>query len=172
MPWHVGRTPLLVVHTPDFGGMALTAVHTLPAYEPPRGRPLRDWRSRRATPPLRVFPPLPPGPTWGEPPEMHHRLARLVGTLLEVLDGSRQVSQLKMLITDEVRAAAVSRAQEAASAGVRYRLRKLHSCRPTERAIELTALAGTGVGDRELAVVVRLDRRVDGWVCTALDVVA
>jgi hypothetical protein len=150
-------------------GTALTAMHTLPAYEPPRGRRLRDWRSRRASPPLRVLPPAPPGPTWGEPPEMHHRLARLVAMLLEVLDGSRPVAQLKMLTTEDVRAAAIAHAQAATS--VRYRLRRLHSCRPTERAIELTAIAATGVSDRDLAVAVRLDRRTDGWVCTALEVV-
>jgi uncharacterized protein DUF6459 len=103
---------------------------------------------------------------------MHHRLARLVAMLLEVLDGSRPVAQLRMLITDDVRAFATARAQEATSAGVRYRLRKLHSCRPTERAIEMTAIAATGVADRDLAVAVRLDRRTDGWVCTALEVVA
>lgn len=101
---------------------------------------------------------------------MHHRLVRLVATLLEVLDGSRPVSQLKLLITDDVREAATARAQEAS--GVRYRLRRLHSCRPTERAIELTAITATGVADRDRAVAVRLDRRTDGWVCTALDVIA
>lgn len=147
----------------------MTAMHTLPAYEPPRGRPLRDWRSRHASPPLRVLPPAPPGPTWGEPPEMHHRLVRLVATLLEVLDGSRPVAQLKMLITDGVREVATAHAREAS--GVRYRLRRLHSCRPTERAIELTAIAATGVSDRDRAVAVRLDRRTDGWVCTALEVI-
>jgi Family of unknown function (DUF6459) len=154
------------------GETALTAMRTLPAYEPPRGRPLRDWRSRRASPPLRVLPPAPPGPMWGEPPEMHQRLARLVAMLLEVLDGSRAVAQLKMLISDEVRSAATERAQEAAAAGIRYRLRKLHSCRPTERSIELTAVAATGVADRDRAIVVRLDRRTDGWICTVLEVVA
>ena len=131
---------------------------------------MRDWRSLRASPPLRVLPPTPPGPVWGEPPEMHHRLVRLVAALLEVLDGSRPAAQLKMLITDDVREAATARAQE--SSGVRYRLRRLHSCRPTERAIELTAIVSTGVSDRDRAVAVRLDRRTDGWVCTALGLIA
>lgn len=120
---------------------------------------------------LRVLSPIPPGPTWGEPPEMDRRLRRLVSTLLEVLDGGRPVTQVQALLTDAVRESALARAREATATGVRYGLRSLHSCRPNEYSVELTAVVSTGVSTRDRAVVVRLDRRYEGWQCTALDVI-
>lgn len=97
-------------------------------------------------------------------------LRRMLSTMLEVLDGRRQVGQLRTLLAGPVYEAMLTRLRTSRP-GRHHRLRRVHTCRPTEDAIELTAIievTATRAFRRVLAAAIRLEHRHGTWTCTVL----
>jgi hypothetical protein len=140
----------------------------LPDYEPddePDGRLLR-WSSLQPAvgPQLELVPP-PDAPV---PPQT---LWRLVAIVLEVLDGRRQVAQLRTLLPDQAYEALLTRLRTATPGG-RHQLRRLRACYPSDVAVELTAvvevvLPGQRRG-RVFAAAGRFELHRDAWRCLVL----
>lgn len=143
----------------------------LPDYEPddePDGRLLR-WSSLQPAvgPQLELVPPavavapvVPPQSLW-----------RLMAIVLEVLDGRRQVSQLRTLLPDQAYEALLTRLRTAVP-GARHQLRRLRACYPSDAAVELTAvvevvLPGQRRG-RVFAAAGRFELHRDAWRCLVL----
>jgi hypothetical protein len=140
----------------------------LPDYEPddePDGRLLR-WSSLQPAvgPQLELVPP----PDVPVPPQA---LWRLVAIVLEVLDGRRQVTQLRTLLPDQAYEALLTRLRTA-TPGARHQLRRLRACYPSDMAVELTAvvevlLPGQRRG-RVFAAAGRFELHRDAWRCLTL----
>jgi hypothetical protein len=141
----------------------------LPDYEPdeePEGRLLR-WSSLQPAvgPQLELVrqpdvPVVPPQALW-----------RLVAIVLEVLDGRRQVGQLRTLLPDQAYEALLTRLRTTVP-GARHQLRRLRACYPSEVAVELTAvvevvLPGQKRG-RVFAAAGRFELHRDAWRCLVL----
>lgn len=141
----------------------------LPDYEPddePEGRVLR-WSSLQPAvgPQLTLVrqpdvPVVPPQSLW-----------RLMAIVLEVLDGRRQVGQLRTLLPDQAYEALLTRLRTAVP-GARHQLRRLRACYPSETAVELTAvvevvLPGQKRG-RVFAAAGRFELHRDAWRCLVL----
>lgn len=107
--------------------------------------------------------------------EWTHRFAQAA---VEIVGGDRPVSQLVRWTSPEVYADLRLRAHLVARAGghqpglarvqpVRPRVVSVHACFVTEEIVE----CGVHVrhGERSRAVAVRLERRGQRWICTALD---
>lgn len=101
----------------------------------------------------------PPGPTQAE-------LRRLVGAVLEVLEGRRPVTQLKRYLGATCYEALRTRAAAEARRRRSHRLCRLHVSRPAARSIELCATVE--VGDRMLAAAASVEIARHGWCCTTL----
>jgi hypothetical protein len=90
--------------------------------------------------------------------------------VLEVLDGRRQIGQLRSLLPDVAFEALLTRLR-AAGPGNRHTLRKVRTCYPTPTAVEVCAVievrASTG-RSRVIAAAVRFDNDGDHWDCRTL----
>jgi hypothetical protein len=112
-------------------------------------------------------------PVWNEPGETTDWLRGLLRLVLEVLDGRRQLGQLRGTLDEASCAALLARAQDATRSGRQHRLHTLHTCRPAPEAIELCAtVAVFSINRRQqalVAIVGRVERTGDGsWRCRTL----
>lgn len=148
----------------------------LPEYEPPL-RPVPpdpDELDGFAVPaPIPPPPPVPlaEAPMWDERGPVRERLWRLVRLVLEVLDGRRQLDQLREMLNPAVYQSLLTTHRRTGT-GWQHRLRTMHTCRPAPDVVEVCATlalvsARTGRG-RIVAVAARVVEREGGLVCTAL----
>jgi hypothetical protein len=99
--------------------------------------------------------------------------ARFAQAVTESVTGLRPTTQLVRWTTHDVfrdldrRAQLVRRAGGATRRPVRPQVRSVHVCRPSAQAAEVSVHVRHGLRSRALAM--RLERRDDRWVCTALE---
>lgn len=94
-----------------------------------------------------------------------------MATVLEVLDGRRQVSQLRTLLPDQAYEALLTRLRTTVP-GARHQLRRLRACYPSEAAVELAAVVevvppGQRRG-RVFAAAGRFELHRGAWRCLVL----
>ena len=142
----------------------------LPDYEPDDvGSPPRRWSSLRPVsgPQLTL---VPPPPTADGPPVHPGTLAQVLRRVLEVLDGRRPVAQLRSLLPDAAFEALLTRLRTVRP-GCRHVLRKVRTCFPTTRTVEVSAVISvtspTG-RQRVVAAAARFEKDGDRWLCTVL----
>ncbi len=105
--------------------------------------------------------------------EVRSWAARFAQAVTESVCGLRPTTQLVRWTTHEVfrdldrRAQLVRRAAGPAHRPVRPQVRSVHVCRPREDAAEVSVHVRHGHRSRALAM--RLERRDDRWVCSALE---
>lgn len=145
-------------------------LRALPEYEPshaPDELPPRRWSSLRpaAGPQLRLV---------AQPQEATitpEALWRLLVRVLEVLEGRRNVGQLRRLLSDAAYEALLTRLR-ITTPGRTHRLRRLRACYPTATAAEVAAVidiaAATTEQRRVCALAARLERVEDVWHCAVL----
>jgi hypothetical protein len=145
-------------------------LRALPEYEPshaPGELEPRRWSSLRPAsgPQLRLV--TPPR----EPAITPSALWRLLVRLLEVLEGRRNVGQLRSLLSDTAYEALLTRLRTTAP-GRAHRLRRIRACYPSATAVEVAAVidiaAGGGEPRRVCALATRLEHLDDTWHCAAL----
>jgi hypothetical protein len=137
----------------------------------PTLRPLKtyeplDLPERWTTPKPQTAPQLTLPPT--RPTTAH--LRTLLTKFLEVLDGRRPIGQLKSLLANPVYEATLTRLRTKPHS-VRYQLYSLHTCWPTDTAVELMGRveALRPGGRRALAMVARMELTPDDeWRCVFL----
>jgi hypothetical protein len=105
---------------------------------------------------------IPPAPT---PPPGRAELRRLLGALLEILDGQRPARQLDDLLPLH-RQQPLLRLVSRRPGGVRRSLRSVHPARISERVVELCATVEQGQRIRALAA--RLERADNRWRFTSI----
>lgn len=113
---------------------------------------------------------LVPAPAVGPGP-----LRRLLGLVVEVLDGRRPAVHLHGAMSAEVYTAMLTRVR--ASSGRAHRLLSMRSCRVSDRAIEVSGVvkvwpAGRPEAWRVAAIVGRLVKEEDAWRFTYLRMIA
>jgi hypothetical protein len=97
-------------------------------------------------------------------------LAQVLRRVLEVLDGRRPVAQLRVLLPDAAFEALLTRLRTVPP-GCRHVLRKVRTCFPTTRSVEVSAVIGvTSPAGRQrvVAAAARFDEDGDRWQCTVL----
>ena len=105
--------------------------------------------------------------------EVRSWAARFAQAVSESVSGLRPTSQLVRWTSHEVhrdldrRAQLVRRAAGPVRRPVRPQVRSVHVCRPSDRTAEVSVHVRQGHRSRALAL--RLERRDDRWVCTALE---
>lgn len=153
-------------------------MYPLPEYEPPRLPYPPDpddldelpfpFPPPGATRPAPVTWLLGDGPVWEEPGPTRERLCRLLGLILEVLDGRRSPGQLGGMVGPHLYASLLTRTRHAT--GRQHRLRSLHTCRPVTGVIELCATVTVSTPQTRRATVVAVAARVirhrGSWQCT------
>jgi hypothetical protein len=152
----VSRPPLAVQGTLalDLGSLAGPADHG-----PPRTPELDPTRQSR--------------PQQPEDAEVRGWAARFAQAVTEAVTGLRPTTQLVRWTSQEVfrdldrRAQLVRRAAGPTSRSVRPQVRSVHVCRPVDGTAEVSVHLRHGHRSRALAL--RLERRDDRWVCTALE---
>jgi hypothetical protein len=152
----VGRAPLAVQGTLalDLGSLPHPADQG-----PPRTPELDPTRQSRVAHP--------------EDAEVRGWAARFAQAVTESVTGLRPTTQLVRWTSQEVfrdldrRAHLVRRAAGPAHRPVRPQVRSVHVCRTDARAAEVSVHIRHGHRSRALAL--RLERRDDRWVCTALE---
>jgi hypothetical protein len=97
---------------------------------------------------------------------------QMLTKVLEVMDGRRQIGQLRTLLASSVYEATLTRLRVTPPTGLRYRLHSVHSCRLAPHAIELcgrveTSRRGTSLR-RAQALAARLELRHGAWQCVFL----
>ena len=146
-------------------------LRALPEYEPTHApgeafEPQR-WSSLRPAsgPQLRLV--APPQEATITP----EALWRLLIRLLEVLEGRRNVGQLRTLLSDAAYEALLTRLRTTAP-GRAHRLRRIRACYPSPTAVEVAGVvdiaAGAGEPRRVCAMATRLERAGDAWHCAVL----
>jgi hypothetical protein len=96
-------------------------------------------------------------------------LRQMLTKVLEVLDGRRQIGQLRTLLANPVYEATLTRLRMTPPTGIRYRLHTVHSCHLAPNAIELCGRVETsGAHRRAQALAARLERRHSTWQCVFL----
>lgn len=110
------------------------------------------------------------------PHPLQARAARFTMAVIEALSGDRPVMQLERWMTpaafdDLAELAAVMNLcsdAEARARTERPRLLSVHVCEPADQVAEVSGHVRQG--QRSRAVALRLERQVDGWLCTAVQV--
>jgi len=152
----VSRPPLAVQGTL---ALDLGSLPTPPDHGPPRTPELDPTRQSRVEHP--------------EDREVRGWAARFAQAVTESVTGLRPTTQLVRWTSQEVfrdldrRAQLVRRAAGQARRPVRPQVRSVHVCRPDGRTAEVSVHVRHGHRSRALAL--RLERRDDRWVCTALE---
>lgn len=145
-------------------------LRALPEYEPthaPGETPPRRWSSLRppSGPQLALVAPAQEVTITAE------ALWRLLIRILEVLEGRRNVGQLRALLSDTAYEALLTRLRTTAP-GRSHRLRRLRTCYPSATAVEVAAVidiaAGSGQPHRVCAMATRLERSGEAWHCAVL----
>jgi Family of unknown function (DUF6459) len=97
---------------------------------------------------------------------------QMLTKVLEVLDGRRQIGQLRTLLASPVYEATLTRLRVTPPTGLRYRLQSVHSCHLPPNTIELCGRVETtrrgSSHRRSQALAARLERRRDTWQCVFL----
>lgn len=99
--------------------------------------------------------------------------ARFAQAVVEAVGGQRPVSQLvrwtgRDIYRDlERRTQLLRRAAPAGTRSIRPQVRSVHVCRPTPGSAEVSVHVRHGTRSRALAL--RLERRGERWLCTALE---
>lgn len=160
------------LHEPSPGGVVLYSLPDYePTHEPGTPGPPRRWSSLRPVRGPQLALVAPPE----EPAAPDRRLLwRLVGHLLEVLDGRRSVNQVRSILSDGAYEALLTRLRTTVP-GRQHRLRRMRSYYPTSEAVELCAVLEIvdGLGRarrtrRVRAAAIRLERVGDQWHCVVL----
>lgn len=157
--------------------MTALAVYELSDYEPgrlplpptpPPGVPADPSPPRPRSPRAPAPPPVPlPLPDRNRRGPAMALLRRLLGTVLEVLDGRRSASQLQGVLDPRVYASLLTRVR--LHAGARHRLHSLHTCQPRPDAIEWCATVLVSGKHRAIfAMAGRMERHGQTWRCTTL----
>lgn len=148
------------------------ALHALPDYEPTHepgepGPPPRWSSLRPASGPQLALVAPPNDPSAPEPVA----LWRLVLHMLEVLDGRRNVDQLRALLSDPAYEALLTRLR-VTPPGRQHRLKRLHTCHPAPGAVELAAVLEVTGAPKELTrfrgAAIRMERVAGRWHCAVL----
>lgn len=143
------------------------ALRALPDYEPDaEGGPPARWSSLRPRrgPQLSLVAPPPPAPVSTE------ALGRLFTRVLEVLDGRRQVGQLRTLLPDAAYEALLTRLRMVGP-GSRHVLRRLRVCHPAVGVVEVSAVVEVRSASgrtRVIAAAARFERVEATWRCAVL----
>lgn len=165
-----------VLDDPEYGVRfsGRVRLRALPNYEPDYepGEPARRWSSLRpASGPQLSLRLAPASPRRTAPPVSPATLWRLLGRVLEVLDGRRQVGQLRTLLPDTAYEALLTRLRTARP-GRRHTLKRLHACYPSPRVVELSAVievtAAAPARSRVIAAAARFELDQDTWRCKVL----
>jgi hypothetical protein len=177
-------TPMLMIR-------GLVRLRSAPAYDPPYDdeRPPEWWGSGAVQPLLELpAPPVaerdPGRPAWRAPPPQAGAspattaaATRFVNTCLEILNGYRPVTHVRVLahplaaqaVLAEV-SRAVRRVRRAARASGRdelVKLRTMRTCEPRSRIAEIAVVVGTeGRGRRVWALAFRLEQVHGRWLCS------
>jgi hypothetical protein len=152
----VSRPPLAVQGTLalDLGSLSIP-----PDHGPPRTPELDSSRRSRTERP--------------EDDEVRAWAARFAQAVVESVNGLRPVTQLVRWTSQDVfrdldrRAQLLRRAAGATRRPIRPHVRSVHVFRPDERTAEVSVHLRHGHRSRALAM--RLERRDDRWVCTAIE---
>lgn len=151
---------------PALPGDGYEAARPLPDYEPASGRGSRPRRARPRPRLTLVPPPLPPA----RPPVPPAVLAQVLRQVLEVLDRRRPLDQLRSVLPADDVDRLLARLLSTRPGG-RHVLRSIHTCAPSEAALEVCAVLGyrPPAGPRRvLAAVARFEDDGERWRCTVL----
>ncbi|HEX5540732.1 MAG TPA: Rv3235 family protein [Micromonospora sp.] len=143
-------------------------------------RPPGGPRPSRRRPPAPLDPlPLPPAALATAGPEARQAARRFLVTCLEILNGHRPVSHIRLLSGRGEAASVVANLTAGLDRLILLRrrpphrrapvaLRRMRVCEPRTGVAEAAAVLGTG--GRSWAIALRLERRQGTWVATALRV--
>ena len=96
------------------------------------------------------------------------RVHTVLAAIVEVYGGSRQVEQLRSAVSRQLYRQIALTAQTGGN-GTYLRLVSMRTCRPTDRALEVSGRVQAG--ERNLAVVARFEAGDNDWLCTSFTLV-